>query len=62
MRRSRMRTQVPLIRSLWLAKNSNRSVALQLVPRRNAKRVDFQVIARDRGGWIDQDDPKGENS
>ncbi len=50
--------EVPLIRSLWLAKKANRSVALQLVPRPRAKRVDFQIIVKQRGGWVDQDDPK----
>ena len=50
--------EVPLIRSLWLAKKANRSVALQLVPRPRAKRVDFQIIVKQRGGWMDQDDPK----
>ncbi len=50
--------EVPLIRSLWLAKKANRSVALQLVPRPRAKRVDFQIIVKQRDGWVDQDDPK----
>jgi adenine-specific DNA methylase len=50
--------EVPLIRSLWLAKKANRSVALQLVPRPRAKRVDFQIIAKQRGCWVHQDDPK----
>ena len=50
--------EVPLIRSLWLAKKANRSVALQLVPRPRAKRVDFQIIVREHGSWVDQDDPK----
>ena len=50
--------EVPLIRSLWLAKKANRSVALQLVPRPRAKRVDFQIIVKQRGGWVDQNDPK----
>ena len=49
--------EVPLIRSLWLAKKANRSVALQLVPNPKAKRVDFQIIVKQRGGWVDQDDP-----
>ena len=53
--------EVPLIRSLWLAKKPNRSVALQLVPRPRAKRVDFQIIVKQRGGWVNQDDPKDEN-
>ena len=50
--------EVPLIRSLWLAKKANRSVALQIVPRSRAKRVDFQIIVKQRSGWVDQDDLK----
>jgi adenine-specific DNA methylase len=50
--------EVPLIRSLWLAKKTNRSVALQLVPNKKAKRVDFQIIVKQRGGWVNQDDSK----
>ena len=38
--------EVPLIRSLWLAKKANRSVALQLVPNKKAKRVDFKIIVK----------------
>ncbi|MBI2926619.1 MAG: DUF1156 domain-containing protein, partial [Verrucomicrobia bacterium] len=48
--------EVPLIRSRWLAKKANRSVALQLVPNKKAKRVDFQIIVKQRGGWVNQDD------
>jgi putative DNA methylase len=48
--------EVPLIRSLWLAKKANRTVALQLVPDKKAKRVDFKIIAKQRGGWVSQDD------
>jgi len=36
--------EVPLIRSLWLAKKGNRSVALRMVPDRQQKRVDFEII------------------
>jgi putative DNA methylase len=50
--------EVPLIRSLWLAKKANRSVAVQLVPRPEAKRVDFRIIVKQLDGWVDQDDPK----
>lgn len=49
--------EVPLIRSLWLAKKANRSVALQLVPRPRAKRVDFRIMAKSHLGWVDQDHP-----
>ncbi|MGO9269614.1 MAG: DUF1156 domain-containing protein, partial [Terriglobia bacterium] len=50
--------EVPLIRSLWLAKKDNRSVALRILPRAKAKRVDFLIIAKQPDGWVDQDDPK----
>jgi adenine-specific DNA methylase len=49
--------EVPLIRSLWLAKKANRSVALQLVPNKKANRVDFQIIVKHREGWVDQANP-----
>lgn len=48
--------EVPLVRNLWLANKSNRSLALQLVPRPEVKRVDFRIITKRRPGWVDQDD------
>jgi len=54
--------EVPLIRSLWLAKKANRSVALQLVPRRRDKSVQFQIIIKQGSKWVDQADPKSEIS
>jgi adenine-specific DNA methylase len=36
--------EVPLIRSLWLAKKTNRPVALRLIPKDVEKRVDFEII------------------
>jgi adenine-specific DNA methylase len=48
--------EVPLIRSLWLAKKANRTVALQLVRNKKAKRVDFRIIVKHRDGWVNQDD------
>ena len=45
--------EVPLMRSLWLAKKSHRSVALQIIPKPEDKRVDFEIIdnakAKDAG-------------
>jgi putative DNA methylase len=52
--------EVPLIRSLWLAKKSNRSVALQIMPNKKAKRVDFQIILKKSGKWVDQANHKTE--
>ncbi|CAN5547319.1 DUF1156 domain-containing protein [soil metagenome] len=48
--------EVPLIRSMWLAKRASRSVALHLMPKKKAKRVDFQIIVKQRGGWVSQHD------
>ena len=36
--------EVPLMRSLWLAKKGNRSVALRIVPNQKQQRVDFEII------------------
>ena len=48
--------EVPLIRSLWLAKKANRSVALRLIPNPQEKRVDFQIIVKQHDGWANQAD------
>jgi adenine-specific DNA methylase len=36
--------EVPLMRSLWLAKKGSRSVALRMIPNLEKKRVDFEII------------------
>lgn len=36
--------EVPLMRSLWLAKKGKRSVALKITPNQSKKRVDFSVL------------------
>jgi adenine-specific DNA methylase len=45
-------TEVPLVRSLWLARNGDRSVALKLVPQRSDRRVDFELIQRACGSAV----------
>ncbi len=50
--------EVPLMRSLWLAKKRGRGVALQVHPDLQAKRVDFEIIEQRNGGWYSQADPK----
>ena len=37
-------TDVPLIRSLWLARKGRRSVALRLIPDKKRKRVDWEIV------------------
>ena len=49
--------EVPLIRSLWLAKKSIRPVALQLVPNHKALCVDYRIIIKQGESWVYQDDP-----
>jgi len=36
--------EVPLMRSLWLAKKAKKSVALKIVPNLNAKHIDFEIV------------------
>ncbi|MEI6414713.1 MAG: DUF1156 domain-containing protein [Pseudomonadota bacterium] len=36
--------EVPLMRSLWLAKKEKRSVALRIIPNPEQRRVDFEII------------------
>lgn len=46
--------EVPLMRSLWLAKRANRSIALQLLPERSPSRVNLQIIRKEADCWVDQ--------
>src|SRR5579859_412219 len=48
--------EIPLLRSLWLAKKPNHSVALQLIKNVKEKRIDFQIIVKKGGTWVDQSD------
>ena len=36
--------EIPLIRSLWLAKTGRHSVALRLIPEHKRKRIDFEIL------------------
>ncbi len=49
--------EVPLIRSMWLAKKGKRQVALRMIPNRAARRVDFDIVQRQRNGWTSLYDP-----
>ena len=44
--------EVPLIRSLWLAKRAKGSVALKIVPRPKEKRVVFEIINKAKPGDV----------
>ena len=49
--------EVPLIRSLWLAKKESRSIVLQLRPKPAENRVEFSIITKQPGGWVDESEP-----
>jgi len=49
--------EVPLIRSLWLAKKGSRSIVLQMRPKPAEKHVEFAIITKKPGGWVDESDP-----
>ena len=44
--------EVPLIRSLWLAKKSNKSVALRIITKPEDKQIDFEIIEKQNGKWV----------
>lgn len=46
--------EVPLMRSLWLAKKGEYSIALRLLLNRQGKRVDFEIIQMKAGKWFPQ--------
>lgn len=48
----------PLLRSLWLAKRTSHSVALQLAPNPEAQRIDLLLIVKQSNGWVEQDNRK----
>ena len=43
--------EVPLMRSLWLARKAGRSVGLRLIPNVDDKRLDFDIIRQEKGAW-----------
>ena len=52
--------EVPLMRSLWLANKSNRSIALQIIPQTEDKRVYFEIIEKQKSKWLVSDNPEVE--
>src|SRR5439155_15365575 len=42
-------TEIPLIRSPWLAKTSKRSVAFRIIPDQKEKRVGFEIVPNAEG-------------
>lgn len=52
--------EVPLMRSLWLAKKGERSVALRIIPDPRRQRVDFAIVQKRGGKWVNAADPHSE--
>ncbi|MDH6105958.1 DUF1156 domain-containing protein [Anabaenopsis tanganyikae CS-531] len=49
--------EVPLMRSLYLCKKSNRNIGLRIIPQPEQKRVDFEIIQKDKNKWVVADNP-----
>lgn len=49
--------EVPLMRTLWLAKKEKRSIALKMIPNPKEKRVDFEIIEKKGKDWVVQGKP-----
>jgi putative DNA methylase len=50
--------EIPLMRQTWLAKKENRKIALKLIPNREARRVEVEIVGAD-GRSIDFDPEEG---
>ncbi|MTJ14951.1 DUF1156 domain-containing protein [Anabaena sp. UHCC 0187] len=50
--------EVPLMRSLYLCKKSNRNIGLRIIPKPEDKRVDFEIIEKQKSKWIVSDNPE----
>ncbi|WP_225880346.1 DUF1156 domain-containing protein [Anabaenopsis elenkinii] len=50
--------EVPLMRSLYLCKKSNRNIGLRIIPQPQHKRVDFEIIQKDKNKWVVADHPE----
>ena len=50
--------EVPLMRSLYLCKKSNRNIGLRIIPQPEEKRVDFEIIEKQKSKWVVADHPE----
>ncbi|MDH6098625.1 DUF1156 domain-containing protein [Anabaenopsis sp. FSS-46] len=50
--------EVPLRTSLYLCKKSNRNIGLRIIPQPEQKRVDFEIIHKDKNKWVVADNPE----
>lgn len=52
--------EVPLMRSLWLAKKTGRSVALHMRPDPDTRKIYFDLIEKTNGKWVNRTHPQSE--
>jgi adenine-specific DNA methylase len=50
--------EVPLMRSLYLCKKSNRNIGLRIIAKPENKRVDFEIIEKQKSKWVVSDNPE----
>jgi adenine-specific DNA methylase len=48
--------EIPLLRSLWLAKKRKFSIALEIKPSQHIKHIDFELLINENGKWFRQSD------
>jgi putative DNA methylase len=51
--------EVPLLRSLWLAKRGKKSIALRIIPDKNSRRIDFDILLSARGDQVGRGTSRG---
>ena len=51
--------EVPLLRSLWLAKRGKKSIALRIVPNKKARSIEFEILTSARGDQVGRGTSKG---
>jgi adenine-specific DNA methylase len=50
--------EVPLLRSLWLAKKGDGSTALRILADVEARTINFDIVVKQKEGWVEQNDSK----
>lgn len=50
--------EIPLMRSLWLAKKTGRSVALHMYPDPETRKIHFDLIEKTNGKWVNRTNPQ----
>jgi adenine-specific DNA methylase len=49
--------EVPLLRSMWIAKKPDKSIALHFIPNKTKNCVDISILHKTSEGWLSQSDP-----